>query len=65
MGIKPSYIKSLGEELLVKYENRFTGDFDENKHVIEEVTVINSKRVRNRVAGSITRKVNRKRKKYQ
>jgi small subunit ribosomal protein S17e len=60
MGIKPSYIKSLGEELLVKYGNRFSGDFEENKHVVEEVTVINSKRVRNRVAGSITRRVNRK-----
>jgi small subunit ribosomal protein S17e len=61
MGIKPTYIKSLGEELLMKYGSRFTGDFDENKLIVDEVTVINSKRVRNRVAGNITRKINRKR----
>ena len=60
MGIKPTYIKSLSEELLAKHGNRFSKDFDENKQIVSEITVIDSKRVRNRVAGSITRKVNRK-----
>ncbi|MDT8358219.1 MAG: 30S ribosomal protein S17e [Methanomicrobiaceae archaeon] len=61
MGIKPTYIKSLSEELREKYPGRFSGDFDENKEIVEELTIINSKRVRNRVAGSITRKMNQKR----
>ena len=61
MGIKPTYIKSLSEELLEKYPGRFSGDFDENKEIVEEVAVIGSKRVRNRVAGSITRKMHQKR----
>ncbi|MFA5397496.1 MAG: 30S ribosomal protein S17e [Methanomicrobiales archaeon] len=60
MGIKPSYIKSLGQELIVKHGNRFSGDFDENKLVLADVSIIGSKRVRNRVAGYVTRKVNRR-----
>lgn len=60
MGIKPSYIKSLGQELIIKHGNRFSGDFDENKLAVSEVSVIGSKRVRNRVAGYVTRKVNRR-----
>ncbi|MBT8507703.1 30S ribosomal protein S17e [Methanomicrobiaceae archaeon CYW5] len=60
MGIKPTYIKALSQELLAKHGNRFTNDFEENKRVVSEVTVIESKRVRNRVAGSVTRKVNRR-----
>jgi small subunit ribosomal protein S17e len=60
MGIKPTYIKALGQELIDKHGNRFTKDFDNNKQVVEEVAVIDSKRVRNRVAGSITRKINRR-----
>ncbi len=60
MGIKPTYIKALSQELLAKHGKRFTNDFDENKRVVSEVAVIESKRVRNRVAGSVTRKVNRR-----
>ncbi|MBP2132559.1 small subunit ribosomal protein S17e [Methanomicrobium sp. W14] len=60
MGIKPTYIKALSQELLSKNTGKFTNDFDGNKVVVDEVAVIDSKRVRNRVAGAITRKVNRK-----
>ena len=60
MGIKPSYIKSLGQELIVKHGDRFSGDCDENKLVLADVSIIGSKRVRNRVAGYVTRKVNRR-----
>ena len=61
MGIKPSYIKSLGTELLAKQRDNFSNDFDENKQQLAASAVIDSKRVRNRVAGYITRKVNTKR----
>jgi small subunit ribosomal protein S17e len=61
MGIKPTYIKSLGNELMAKNAGRFTGDFAENKQVVAEVSVIESKRVKNRVSGYITRKQNTKR----
>jgi small subunit ribosomal protein S17e len=58
MGIKPTYIKALGMELLASYGNRFSNNFDENKQIVAEVTTVESKRVRNRLAGYITRKVN-------
>ncbi len=57
--VKPAYIKVIARELLKKYPEVFTGDFDENKKLVSELTNIQSKRVRNRVAGYITRKVNR------
>jgi len=58
MGIKPTYIKAVGIELLSLYGKRFSNDFDENKLIVAEVTTIESKRVRNRVAGYVTRKIN-------
>jgi small subunit ribosomal protein S17e len=61
MGIKPSYIKTMGTELLAKQREYFTNNFDENKHQLASSAVIGSKRVRNRIAGYITRKVNTKR----
>ena len=58
MGIKPSYIKRLGEELIEGRPERFGRDFGENKQGVSENSVIGSKKVRNRVAGYITRKHN-------
>jgi small subunit ribosomal protein S17e len=58
MGIKPSYIKRLGEELIEGRPERFGRDFRENKQGVSENSIIGSKKVRNRVAGYITRKHN-------
>jgi small subunit ribosomal protein S17e len=58
MGIKPTYIKALGMDLISAYGNRFSNNFDENKQIVGEVTTVESKRVRNRVAGYVTRKIN-------
>ncbi|MDH7593637.1 MAG: 30S ribosomal protein S17e [Methanomicrobiales archaeon] len=62
MGIKPTYIKTIGDELLLKFEDRFASDFDENKSSVAQMANIGSKRVRNRIAGYITRKVHAKKK---
>ncbi|KUG21302.1 ssu ribosomal protein s17e [hydrocarbon metagenome] len=61
MGIKPSYIKNLGNELIAKHGEKLSSDFEENKMVVAEIAMIDSKRVRNRVAGYISRKINRRR----
>jgi len=61
MGIKPSYIKTIGTDLLAKQRDYFSNSFDENKQQLGKSAVIGSKRVRNRVAGYITRKINTKR----
>ena len=60
MGIKPSYIKTIGTALLTRQGEHFTKNFEENKHQLETSAVIGSKRVRNRIAGYITRKKNSK-----
>ena len=61
MGIKPTYIKAIGNELLEKHASHFTNEFEQNKLAVANTTSITSKRVRNRVAGFITRKINTKR----
>jgi small subunit ribosomal protein S17e len=61
MGIKPSYIKTLGNELVAKQRTNFSNNFEDNKQQLDKSAVIGSKRVRNRIAGYITRKINTKR----
>jgi len=60
--VRPLYIKRTARQLLDMYSDRFTENFDENKKAVAELTNITSKRVRNRVAGYITRLAKRKRK---
>jgi len=60
MGIKPSYIKTLGTELVAKQRTNFSNNFEDNKQQLDKSAIIGSKRVRNRVAGYITRKINTK-----
>ena len=56
--IKPTYIKKLAKQLLNEVPE-FTDDFDVNKKIVEEHTNIESKGVRNRVAGYIAHKKRR------
>ncbi|WP_254271502.1 30S ribosomal protein S17e [Haloarcula marina] len=58
MAIKPAYVKKTGTLLMERYPNAFGADFEHNKDVVEEVTNIESKGVRNRIAGYVTRKYN-------
>ena len=47
-------IKRISNELLEKYPDKFSTDFDENKEVIKQVAVVRSKLLRNKIAGYIT-----------
>lgn len=47
--------KRIVKLLLDKHSDRFSSDFEENKKVIDEVTTIVSKPLRNRIAGHITK----------
>ena len=58
MGIKPSYIKNIGTDLIKSQPENFTKNFDENKQQLGSSASIPSKRVRNRIAGFIPRKMN-------
>jgi small subunit ribosomal protein S17e len=57
MPIKPSYIKKTGRLLIEQYPSAFSTDFDHNKGSVRSLTNIESKTVRNRVAGYITRRL--------
>ncbi|TFF89356.1 MAG: 30S ribosomal protein S17e [Promethearchaeota archaeon] len=53
--IRTETIKNLANEIREKYPNKFTVDFEKNKQVLDEVAIIPSKTLRNRIAGYITR----------
>jgi small subunit ribosomal protein S17e len=54
-------VKSVSKELVSKYGNVFTTDFEVNKKLVYQYSDITSKHLNNRVAGYITRlKVNQK-----
>lgn len=55
MPIKPAYIKNIGNELMERYPDVFTEDFESNKDKVTELTNVESKTVRNRIAGYVTR----------
>ena len=56
MAIKPKYVKQLATLLLEKYPESFNTDFETNKESVTTLTNVESKGVRNRIAGYITRK---------
>jgi small subunit ribosomal protein S17e len=56
MAINPKYIKQLGNALLERYPEAFTEEFEHNKASVRELTNVESKNVRNRIAGYVTHK---------
>jgi small subunit ribosomal protein S17e len=55
--IRPNYIKSLAHQLLEEHSDIFTTDFGMNKENVTRYTNIESKGIRNRVAGYIVRQL--------
>jgi small subunit ribosomal protein S17e len=55
--VKTEHIKNLAKELLKRFPERFSGIFDENKKMVDELTEGTTTRVRNKVAGYITRTI--------
>jgi len=50
-------VKRIARELLQLYADKFTTNFDNNKKAIRSLTNISSPKLRNRVAGYVTRLV--------
>ncbi len=55
--IKQTFIKRTARELFDRYPDKFTKDFEHNKKMVEELTNVSSKTIRNRIAGYITKLV--------
>ncbi|HXT83379.1 MAG TPA: 30S ribosomal protein S17e [Verrucomicrobiae bacterium] len=52
-------VKRMSNELLERYPDKFTIDFNENKETIKNHAQVRSKELRNKIAGFITSMVNR------
>ncbi len=53
--IRPTYIKRVAIELVEKYPKVFTADFETNKILVGKLTNVESIRMRNLIAGYVTR----------
>ena len=52
--IRQTYIKSTADALLRQYPNEFSTDFEENKSKVSRLAKIQTKNVRNHIAGYVT-----------
>merc|ERR1711869_161356 len=52
--VRTKTVKKASRVIIEKYYNRLTLDFHTNKRICEEVAIIQSKRVRNKIAGFTT-----------
>ena len=53
--VKTDQVKRTGKELMSRYPTKFTTNFDENKRSVDTLTEGTTTRVRNQIAGYITR----------
>ena len=53
--VRTDTVKRVSRELLRRYPDRFAGNFESDKQAVNELVVTKSKRLRNRIAGYVTR----------
>ena len=53
--VRPEQVKRIARELVQLYADKFTTNFADNKKAIQSLTNISSTKLRNRVAGYVTR----------
>jgi len=52
--VKTEHIKRLAKELMERFPDKFSSNFDDNKHAVDDLTEGATTKVRNQVAGYIT-----------
>jgi small subunit ribosomal protein S17e len=58
--VRTELVKRMVRELVKRFPDKFTTDFETNKKLVESLTNISSTKLRNRVAGYITQLQNQK-----
>ena len=53
--VRPEKVKRIARELVRRFPDKFTTNFEENKKVLSSIASIPSTRLRNSIAGYITR----------
>lgn len=55
--IRPGFVKRQAEQILQANRDRFGPNFEENKNALKELAEFPTKKLRNLIAGYITKKV--------
>jgi small subunit ribosomal protein S17e len=55
--VRIGLVKRTARRLVSSYPNIFTEDFQHNKELVKKFVVVNSKKIRNQIAGYITQLV--------
>jgi len=58
--VKNVFIKHLAKDLIEKYPDKFTKDFEKNKEELDKLIRLESKKVRNKVAGYLVHMMSKK-----
>jgi len=53
--VRPEQVKRLARELIKRFPDKFTVDFEGNKKAVDALTIMSSIKLRNRIAGYVTR----------
>jgi small subunit ribosomal protein S17e len=53
--VRTETVKRVSRELLKRFPERFSGDFESDKQAVNDLVSTQSKRLRNRIAGYVTR----------
>lgn len=53
--VRPEKIKRIARDLIRRYPDKFTTNFEENKKILSSIALVPSSRLRNSIAGYITR----------
>lgn len=52
--VRPDFIKRIAKELIEREPKLYSEKFEDNKQILNQITEIRTKRLRNRIAGYIT-----------
>lgn len=55
--VRTEHVKRIARELVQRFPDKFTINFENNKKLVEEFTSLSSTKLRNRIAGYVTRLV--------
>jgi len=52
--VRPEHVKRIAKELVQRFPDKFTTNFENNKKLVNEFTNLSSTKLRNRIAGYVT-----------
>jgi len=55
--VKTEQVKRIAKELIARFPDKFSSNFEDNKHAVDALTQGATTKVRNQIAGYITRVV--------